>query len=66
MLALKVLSEIKNTKKIIALDIIKKKGNFIHLEYDKNDNKYYIWDNEYYMHNEITKEEYEILKEVLL
>ena len=49
-----------------ALEIIKKKGNFISLEYDEFNGKYYIYDSELYMHNEITKEEYDLLKEILL
>lgn len=52
-------------KELKALEIIKEKGNFINLEYDKHDDKYYIYDNELYMHNEITKEEYDLLKGVL-
>lgn len=51
-------------KKLKALEIIKEKGNFISFEYDKYDDKYYIYDNEFYAHNEITKEEYDLLKEV--
>lgn len=53
-------------KSVKALEIIKEKGNFLWLQYDEYDNKYYIYDNESYQHNEITKEEYDILKEVLL
>ena len=47
-----------------ALEIIKEKGNFIFLDYCEYDNKYYIYDNEMYQNNEITKEEYDLLKEV--
>ena len=53
-------------KKLKAFEIIKKKGNFLNLDHNETYDKYYIYDNEYYMHNEITKEEYHLLKEVLL
>ena len=52
-------------KSLKALEIIKEKGNFINLEHVEDNDKFYIYDNEYYMRNEITKEEYELLKEVL-
>ena len=45
----------ENAKKLKALQIIKEKGNFISFGYDEYDHKYYIYDNEYCMHNEITK-----------
>jgi hypothetical protein len=53
-------------KSLKALEIIKEKGNFINLEHVEDNDKFYIYDNEYYMRNEITKEEYELLKEILL
>ena len=53
----------KEIEKNRAFEIIKEKGNFISLEYDEYNDKYYIYDNELYMHNEITKEEFDLLKE---
>ena len=52
-------------KRLKALEIIKEKGNFLCLHYSEYENKYYIYDAELYMHNELTKEEYELLKEIL-
>ena len=52
-------------KALKALEIIKEKGNFLCLDYSEYENKYYIYDAELYIHNELTKEEYDLLKEVL-
>lgn len=62
---LNIIKDSKFHEKLKALEIIKEKGNFLCLDYSEYENKYYIYDAELYMHNELTKEEYELLKEVL-
>ena len=61
----KVLKMIKSLK---ALEIIKEKGLYWDIQYqpyeEKND--YRAWDNELYESVKLTKEEYDLLKEVLL
>ena len=59
------LNEIK--KKLRALEVIKEKGLYWDIQYqpyeEKND--YRAWDNELYESVKLTKEEYDLLKEVL-
>ena len=52
-------------KELKALEIIKDKCYFFSLE-DCGNETYRVYDNELYRFNELTKEEYELLKEVLL
>lgn len=52
-------------KELKALEIIKENANFLCVDCDEEKDKYYIYDAEYYMRNEITKEKYDILIEVL-
>ena len=47
-----------------ALEIIKNKCRFFYVE--EENGRYRVYDNELYKYNELTQEEYNLLKEVLL
>lgn len=51
-------------KGLKALDIIKKKGLYWDIQYE-GENDYRAWDSELYKSVKLTKEEYDLLKEVL-